>query len=206
MADYVIKDTTLTGIADAIRSKTGKSEQILTENMETEIMSISGSSAPVIEELNVTTNGTYNVPEGVDGYNPVTVNVSGGDLPPEALVISGDCEYRFANKGWDWFIKAYGDRVTTRAISDARNMFFRSTVEEIPFDLNFKTFYAIDLFRSCNNLKKLPKRIVINGWITTNAPFSEIFSYCYNLRYIDTDFVINDYSRRSEERRVGKEC
>ena len=28
---------------------------------------------PVIEPLNVTENGTYEVPEGVDGYSPVTV-------------------------------------------------------------------------------------------------------------------------------------
>ena len=40
-----------------------------------------GGAAPVIEALTVTENGTYSAPEGVDGYNPVTVNVasSGGD-------------------------------------------------------------------------------------------------------------------------------
>lgn len=37
----------------------------------------SGGSA-VIEALSVTTNGTYTAPSGVDGYSPVTVNVSGG--------------------------------------------------------------------------------------------------------------------------------
>ena len=37
----------------------------------------SGGSA-VIEALNVTANGTYTAPTGVDGYSPVTVNVSGG--------------------------------------------------------------------------------------------------------------------------------
>lgn len=31
------------------------------------------SAAPVIQELSVTENGTYNVPAGVDGYNPVRV-------------------------------------------------------------------------------------------------------------------------------------
>lgn len=35
---------------------------------------------PIIESLNVSENGTYTVPEGVDGYNPVTVNVSGGKV------------------------------------------------------------------------------------------------------------------------------
>lgn len=37
----------------------------------------SGGSA-VIEPLSVTANGTYSAPSGVDGYSPVTVNVSGG--------------------------------------------------------------------------------------------------------------------------------
>lgn len=34
--------------------------------------------SPVIEEKTITQNGTYNAPAGVDGFNPVIVNVSGG--------------------------------------------------------------------------------------------------------------------------------
>ena len=41
-----------------------------------------GQIVPVIEELNVTTNGTYEAPEGVNGYSPVIVNVSGGEPDP----------------------------------------------------------------------------------------------------------------------------
>ena len=37
----------------------------------------SGGGA-VVQPLSVTTNGTYTAPSGVDGYSPVTVNVSGG--------------------------------------------------------------------------------------------------------------------------------
>ncbi len=40
-------------------------------------------SDPVIRTLDVTENGTYRAPEGVDGYSPVNVNVSGGGLTPE---------------------------------------------------------------------------------------------------------------------------
>lgn len=43
------------------------------------LVSASGGAAePVIQPLEVTANGVYNVPAGVDGYNPVSVNVSGG--------------------------------------------------------------------------------------------------------------------------------
>ena len=35
----------------------------------------SGSKPPVLEELNVTDNGTYSPSDGVDGFNPVNVNV-----------------------------------------------------------------------------------------------------------------------------------
>ena len=37
-----------------------------------------GGGEPTIEPLSATQNGTYNPPSGVDGYAPVTVNVSGG--------------------------------------------------------------------------------------------------------------------------------
>lgn len=36
------------------------------------------AASPSISALTVTENGTYSVPAGVDGYNPVTVSVSGG--------------------------------------------------------------------------------------------------------------------------------
>lgn len=42
---------------------------------------------PVIESLSVTENGTYTVPEGVDGYNPVVVNVD-TPTPPTPTVYS----------------------------------------------------------------------------------------------------------------------
>ena len=43
---------------------------------------------------------------------------SGGSLPAEALTISGNCSYRFAYNGWNWFIERYGDKITTN-ISNA---------------------------------------------------------------------------------------
>ena len=34
-----------------------------------------GAAAPVIEALEITENGTYTAPDGVDGYSPISVNV-----------------------------------------------------------------------------------------------------------------------------------
>lgn len=41
MAEYIIQDSTLSSIADAIRTKTGKTDEILVSNMATEITNIS---------------------------------------------------------------------------------------------------------------------------------------------------------------------
>lgn len=62
---------------------------------------------------------------------------TGGGLPPEALVITGDCSYRFAGNGWNWFIENYGNQITTENISNASYMFYNNTITTVPFDLNF---------------------------------------------------------------------
>ena len=41
-----------------------------------------GGGEAVVQPLSVTQNGTYNPPSGVDGYAPVSVNVSGGGGVP----------------------------------------------------------------------------------------------------------------------------
>ena len=106
----------LTAIGNAIREKTGGTEKLTLDAMPTEIAGI--QTDPTIETLEVTSNGTYTASNGVDGYSPITVNVPQDGSPPEsAFVISENCQYRFANGGWDWFIENYGDRITTNNIS-----------------------------------------------------------------------------------------
>lgn len=111
----------------------------------------------------------------------------GGDVPPEALVITGDCRYRFANNGWNWFIENYGDRITTEDIGDANYMFDSCSLSEIPFSLNFNNSIGTNslgsLFNDCINLTKVP--IMNNVGYTS---MSGMFRGSYRLRYID-DFV-----------------
>lgn len=74
---YSISSDTLTGLADAVRELTGTSAPLSPDDM---INGIEGHvcPSPTIQSLSVTQNGEYTAPSGVDGYSPVTVNVSGG--------------------------------------------------------------------------------------------------------------------------------
>lgn len=52
-----------------------------------------GGKEPVVEQLSVTENGTYNAPSGVDGYNPVEVNVPRREPVLESLSVTDNGTY-----------------------------------------------------------------------------------------------------------------
>lgn len=74
---YVIQETTLKDIANAIRGKNGTADLISAAQMAQAITNLPSGEAN-IQPLTITSNGTYKAPEGVDGYSPVVVNVEGG--------------------------------------------------------------------------------------------------------------------------------
>lgn len=76
MTRVLITEGHLSDIAGAIRAKLESAETYTPGEMAGAIMEIGGGASAVIEPLSVTANGTYNAPTGVDGYAPVTVNVS----------------------------------------------------------------------------------------------------------------------------------
>ena len=204
MAIKTINDTHLTSIADAIRNKyiesgvdimgdNGEAQKYKPSEMATAINNLPKGSEIVITALNVTENGTYTAPTGVNGYNPVTVNVptgGGAGIPSEAFSISGDCRYRFANGGWDWFIENYGVQITTSNITEANNMFYYSQVETIPFTINLSTSgcECNNMFDNCMSLKTLPE---VSGKPTH---FSSVFSHCHRIRQIPDSWGNLDFS------------
>ena len=105
-----------------------------------------GSGEAVIRSLDVTENGTYSAPSGVDGYNPVNVNVSGGggSLTPDeqealdTLVDSSDGVL---------YTKEYKQNIAERNSNPSQNSYmFKESLCKLGDDI-----YAYDN----NNLYKL---------------------------------------------------
>lgn len=92
MAIKTIKEESLTALGNAIRIKTGN--EALLEFPNGMVNAISGiETSGAIEALDITANGVYNAPEGVDGYNPITVNVPQKEPSIESLSITTNGTY-----------------------------------------------------------------------------------------------------------------
>ena len=154
---------------------------------------------PTIEKLNITANGTYEAPEGVDGYSPITVDVIPEGVPTdEELTISGDCGHRFSNNGWNWFLEKYKDRLIFNNITDASNMFEKSSsIKSIDFDIIFDDsqsyISARNMFANCGNLKNIRKIVNLKA-----QEMARMFDGCQRLRYLpqfeNFSFIDYDYS------------
>ena len=93
----------------------------------------SGGGGAVVQPLSVTENGTYTAPSGVDGYSPVTVNVSGGggwtsdgiatNTEPNGAIVLGNSVTSIAQGafGRKPITSLRGDGVTTLNGESVRN-------------------------------------------------------------------------------------
>ena len=187
MAKVLVNETSLSGIADAIRGKNGSTE-------------------------------TYKPSEMAAAITAIETGSGGGDLPEEAFVITGNCEYRFANGGWDWFIENYENLLSTQNISSAERMFYGCGIDKIPFDINLAQgnvscgyVFALSslkqipyikgklqscgfLFNDCRYLKNIPDDwgdyidlTYINN--ATNSIICSVFTNCYSLKHIPTSLL-----------------
>ena len=87
MSKAIITESALSAIAAAIRAKLGGSAVYQPGDMPAAIAQIGG--APVLQSLAVTSNGEYAPPEGVDGFDSVSVSVSGGGGDWASASVSG---------------------------------------------------------------------------------------------------------------------
>ena len=121
----------------------------------------------------------YSPMEMVDKINDMKV------IPPTAFTITGDCSYRFANGGWDWFIEQHGNNIIAENITDCSHMFYNSTVKTIPFDINVNGTGIIltYLFYGNDAITEFPK---VNNVEPLNISY--LFSYCSQVREIPEDY------------------
>ena len=80
MSDYLVTDSELTSVADAIRTKGGTSASLsFPTEFVSAIQNIPTGGGSTLGTKTITENGTYNASsDGYDGYSQVTVSVSGG--------------------------------------------------------------------------------------------------------------------------------
>jgi hypothetical protein len=162
MAKVFIEETSLTAIGDAIRAKTGDSALMSPAAMATAIEGI-------------TTGGGGG-------------ECSGMHIPEEALTVTGDCSYRFAYDGWNWLIEECGDKITTKDISNASNMFGAFNLTSIPFDINLSSSSMVNCGYLFNNCKKLTRLPYVKGKI---GETNYLFNGLHNLREIPEDWADN---------------
>lgn len=153
MSKVLVNESSLTGIANAIRGKNGSTTTYKPSEMAAAITAISGG---------------------------------GPDIPESAFVISGNCMYWDYYGKWDSFIAAYKNKWSTMNISGCINMFEKSQLTEIPFEINFDTNYqsANSMFKDCEKITKSPK---LNNLKPSDT--SLLFNDCIRLRTIPNDFT-----------------
>ena len=116
----------------------------------------------------------------------ITTGGSGEEF--EIPEITGDGDYMFANNGWNWFIEQFGNKIQTKDLIGAANMFYYSTrLENIPFDINFKPtssdHLCNNMFADCHKLTNVPK---VNNAKPSGA--QKMFQTCYLIQEVPDDF------------------
>ena len=144
-----------------------------------------GGKEPVVEALNVTANGSYNAPSGVDGYNPVEVNVPQREPVLESLSVTDNGTYT-PESGVDGY-NSVSVNVQQSGGFDFNQLYgVRFNTDGTSIDLTglgTSTFTSMNsMFSSCGNLTSID----LSHFDTSNVTdMSNMFSYCYKLKSLD---------------------
>lgn len=98
-------------------------------------------------------------------------SITTGDagMPEEALVLTGECRYKFAYGSWQWFFDMYKNQITTHDITNAGSMFCMCTgITEIPFTINVTNCEDFSfIFYALWNITVCPKVRGTINWSTS---------------------------------------
>ena len=183
MADYLIKDTTLTNIADAIRAKKSSTDTYTPAEMATAISSIEtgGGGGPTAEDLTFTGDLTkFNyygrMSKLIKKYGSL---MSFNDVKSLEYAFSGNDPLNSDFSNWTINLSNYASLINAfsstssikklpkfagGSINKCENMFYQFSGKNIPDDLFSNTTFNLDrsgvnygsMFRECYNLKKVP--------------------------------------------------
>ena len=172
MADKVIvSKSKLTAIANAIRSKTGSTENLTLDNMVTAINNISGGSTNTLKKLlDTTKSGNYLF----DNYQGISV---------EDLISYNDTENVIDMK--NMFSKCNNlttiPLLNTSNVSTMNQMFYNcKKLQTIPQLDTSNVTNMTNMFYGCNELESIPQLDTSNVTNMVN-----MFNGCYNLQTID---------------------
>jgi hypothetical protein len=120
-----------------------------------------GVADPIIKPLEITGNGTYTAPDGVDGYSPVTVNVPTGG----------------GSENFDKLIERTLTEVSSAVTSIGNGTFYKCN-KLVSVDFPNVISIGADAFYNCYNLPSVdfPKAEIIGA---------DAFNKCHKLESVD---------------------
>ena len=127
MSKVLVNESSLTGIANAIRGKNGSTDTYKPSEMAAAITAISGGGG------------------------------GGPEIPDEAFVLSGSLSYWDYNGKWDKFIETYINKWSTSNIVDTSNMFYGCELAQIPFEINLGNYPVLANMFKASKITTLPQ-------------------------------------------------
>ena len=168
-------------------------------------------------------------------YTPLEMvdKVNGLEIPVvEPIVLRGSQSYGCAEAIGSNYIKMFGDTISTEKLTNADHMFYRFSLERIPFSINYdnSSYFTLEyMFSNCDNLIEVPVMTNIYpskinnmfdnclrlrefpegfgadwnwSYLQNNGYMSSLFYGCYSLRKAPVDIVKNMWGNQTSSLRV----
>lgn len=101
----------------------------VTPNGRSVFISFGNNNSDIVINYTVTIKTTIKEPNPETNYLPSEIpnkitDIASLSIPPKYLVWSGDCEYKGSGEyGYGWFLSTFKDKIITKDITSAQNMF-----------------------------------------------------------------------------------
>lgn len=194
MSKYVIDSSTLTSIADAVRTKGGTTDPIVVSDIPTAIANLpSGGGGDLPEEVFVI-SGNCSYRFSNNGWNWF-IQQYGDRITTNDI---SDAQYMFYQSNKIAEIPFDLNFDSSKSYHNLTNIFSNCTnITQVPKINNVKVYQTRNMFYGCNNLRTIPDDIADTwDWSYLESQTSEytggqaeMFSTCYSLRSIPMNLI-----------------